>query len=201
MDAAKSIESLTWSDATYTLNEFLDKFGVPNLVRIQEGHYGINEASTFENDQVLMIHAVRTKHNVMGGDANGRPIAIPLRCEKELLRCPLSIYCRHETISVSQMSNVYPDIKYFRVLENHWDTGIKYLQPGSILEIEKIDSSNSVVKFKDIDQPLPLNCTVVFEPLLDYCEHTLKSVVSLSGLPAKVIIIIIISKMFSLKVL
>ncbi len=189
MDAAKSIESLTWSDVTCTLNEFLDKFGVPNLVCVQEGYYGINETCTIQNDQVLMLHALRTKVDVMGEEANGRPIAIPLRCENKLLRCPLSIYCRHETISVSQMSNVYPDIKYFRVLENHWDTKIYYLEPESILEIEKIDSSNSAVKFKDIDQPLPLNCTVVFEPLLDYCEHTLKSVVSLSGLPAKVIII------------
>ena len=189
MDAAKSIESLTWGDATYTLNEFLDKFGVPNLVRIQEGHCGVNEASTFENDQVLMVHALRTKHNLIGEDFNGRPIAIPLSCENKILRCPSSIYCSHETIYVSEMSVVYPDFKYFRVLENQWDTEIKYLKPGSIVKIEKIDSSNSAVKFKDIDQPLPLNCTVVFEPLLDHCEHTLKSVVSLSGLPAKVIII------------
>ena len=186
MNAAESIESLTWSDATYSFSEFLDKFGVPNLVCVNEGHYGINEACTFENDQILMLHALRRKINVTGEDASGKPIAIPLQCENKLLRCPLPIQWRHDTINVSQIPWVYPDIKYFRVLENHWDQGLYYLEPESILEVENIDSINSTVKFKDIDRLLPLNCSVVFEPLLDYCEYTLKRVVSLSGLPVKV---------------
>ena len=186
MSAAKSIKSLIWSDATYSFSEFLDKFGVPNLVRVSEGHYGVNEACTFENDQILMLHALRRKINVTGEDTDGKPIAIPLQCENRLLRCPLPIQWRHDTINVSQIPWVYPDIKYFRVLENNWDQGLYYLEPESILEVENVDSINSTVKFKDIDQPLPSNCRVVFEPLLDYSEYTLKHVVSLSGLPAKV---------------
>ena len=186
MNTAESIKSLIWSDSTYSLSEFLDKFGVPNLVCVNEGHYGINEACTFENDQILMLHALRRKINVTGEDADGKPIAIPLQSENKLLRCPLPIQWRHDTINVSQIPWVYPDIKYFRVLENHWDRGLYYLEPESILEVENVDSINSTVKFKDIDEPLSLNCSVVFEPLLDYCEYTLKRVVSLSGLPAKV---------------
>ena len=186
MNIAKSIACLSWSDATYSLVEFLEKFGVPNLVCIKEGHYGINDACTFENDQVLMLHALRRKYNVMGEDVIGRPIAIPLQCKNKLLRCPLSIYCKCDTIYVSQIACVYPDIKYFRVLENHWDNGIKYLQPDSILEIETIDSRNSTVKFKDINKALPFECNILFEPLLDSCEYTLESVVGLSGVPAKV---------------
>ena len=188
MEAAKFIKSLTWSDASYALNEFLDKFGVPNLVCCSQdgGHYGMNDACTFDNNQVLMLHALRTKHNLMAEDSDGRPISIPLKCENNLLLCPLSTYCKYDLIYVSQMSHVYPDIKYFRVLENHWNERMKYLKPESILEIEHIDSRNYTVKFRDIDQPLPLNCRVVFEPLLDYCEYTLKSAVSFSGLPAKV---------------
>jgi hypothetical protein len=188
MEAAKFIKSLTWSDASYALNEFLDKFGVPNLVCCSQegGHYGMNDACTFDNNQVLMLHALRTKHNLMAEDSDGRPISIPLKCENNLLLCPLSTYCKYDPIYVSQMSHVYPDIKYFRVLENHWNERMKYLKPESILEIEHIDSRNFTVKFRDIDQPLPFNCRVVFEPLLDYCEYTLKSAVSFSGLPAKV---------------
>ena len=189
MNITKSIGCLTWSDATYSLNEFIEKFGVPNLVCIKEDHNSINDACTFKNYQVLLLHALHRKHNVMGEDASGRPIAISLQCKNKLLRCPLSIYCKYDTILVSQIPSVYPDIKYFRILENHCDDGLKYLQPDSILEIETIDSRNSAVKFKDIDQPLAFECNVVFEPLLDYCEYTLKRVVSLSGLPAKVIII------------
>jgi hypothetical protein len=186
MDTAKSIESLTWSDATYLLSEFLEKFGVPNLVCVNEGHYGTNEACTFQSNQVLMLHTTRRKQNVVAEDAYGQPISIPLQCENKLLRCPSSICWRYDTINVSQMPCVYPEIRYFRVLENHWDEGLYYLEPESILEVEKIDSKNSTVKFKDIDQPLPSKCSVVFEPLLDYREYTLKHVVSLFGLPAKV---------------
>ncbi|CAB3977204.1 SH3 and multiple ankyrin repeat domains 2-like [Paramuricea clavata] len=164
MEATKFIKSLTWSDASYALNEFLDTFGVPNLVCCSQegGHYGMNDTCTFDNNQVLMLHALRTKHNLMAEDSDGRPISIPLKCENNLLRCPLSIYCKYDPIYVSQMSHVYPDIKYFRVLENHWSERMKYLKPESILEIEHIDSSNSAVKFRDIDQPLPLNCRVKY---------------------------------------
>ena len=43
------------------------------------------------------------------------------------------------------------------------------------------------MKFVNIEQPLPSSCLdIVFEPLLDICEYTLKDVMSKFGLPAKV---------------
>ena len=186
MASGKSIESLTWSETSYTLRTFLENFGLPNLVRIQEGHYGINEACTFDDDQVIMFHALRYRKNLIGEDSAGRPIAIPLECENKFLVCPLLTYCRYDTIYVSQMSYVYPEIKYFRVLENIWNEVTKYLKPETILEIESINPETSAVKFVNIDQPLLSNCRVVFEPLLDFREYTLKDVVSVFGLPAKV---------------
>ena len=184
MDISTTIDLLTWNENSYSLSEFVETFGVPNIVRIVEGHYGFNDVTTFEDEQIVMLHATRRKQNLMGEDNAGRPLAIPLACESKALLCPLSIYCRHDPISVSQISHECPNIKYFRVLENCLDQEIKFLKPESILEMEYVDSS--AVKFKDIDQTLPMNSRVLFEPLLDYREHTLNEIVSVSGLPAKV---------------
>ena len=81
-------------------------------------------------------------------------------------------------IYVSQMSYVHPEIKYFRVLENDWNEAIEYLKPGSILKIESIDPESYAVKFVNVEQTLPTSCRVVFEPLLYFCEYTLKEIVS-----------------------
>ena len=187
MATGKSIESLTWSKTSYTLRTFLENFDLPNLVRINEGHYGINEACTFDDDQVIMFHGLRYRKNLMGEDSAGRPVAIPLECENKFLVCPLPTYCKYDRIYVSQMSYVYPEIKYFRVLENNWNKVTKHMKPDSILEIESINPETSAVKFVNIEQPLPSSCLeIVFEPLLDICEYTLKDVVSKFGLPAKV---------------
>ena len=89
MATRKSIEFLTWSETSYTLRTFLENFDLPNLVRISEGHYGINEACTFEDDQVIMFHGLRYRKNLIGEDSAGRPIAIPLEGENKFLVCPL----------------------------------------------------------------------------------------------------------------
>ena len=185
MDMSTAIDSLSWSENSYPLNEFVEAFGVPNIVRIIEGHYGFNDVLTFEDGQIVMLHVTRQKQDLKAEDSAGRPLAIPLACESKALLCPLSIYCRRDPISISQISHECPNIKYFRVLENCLDPEMKFLKPESILEVEYVDSS--AVKFKDIEQTLPMNSRVLFEPLLDYREHTLNEIVSQSGLPAKVI--------------
>ena len=186
MTMAKSIESLIWSDTSYPLREFLENFGLPNLVRIRHGYYGVNEACTIDYDQIVMFHTLRYRQNLIGEDSAGRPIAIPLKCTNKFLVCPLSTHCRYDPIYVSQMSYVYPEIKYFRVLENDWNEAIEYLKPGSILKIESIDPESYAVKFVNVEQTLPTSYRVVFEPLLYFCEYTLKEIVRLFGLPAKV---------------
>ncbi|XP_028412262.1 uncharacterized protein LOC114535079 [Dendronephthya gigantea] len=188
MDASiSSIDSLTWSDKPCPLSEVLERNMVPNLVRVEEGYCGINEACSFENDQVLMLHRLRTRQNFIAEDSVGRSIAIPVDCKTELLVCPLSIYCTYDPILVAEISNVYSDVKYFRVIENEQEKGIeKYFELGSVFEVDYVDTVNFHVKFKDVKMPLPFSCGIVFEALLDYREYTLKEAVKEFGLPIKV---------------
>ena len=185
MATEKPSESLTWSEASYTLIEFLEMFGVPNMVSFQDG---LLDAFALKDGEIFMLHELRFKQNVIGEDSTGRLIAIPLRCENKLLVCPLPEHYSFNTIYVSEMPHVYPDIKYFRVLGNDLEEEIDCLKPGSILKIERIDSRNSTVKFVNVDRPLPSNSRVAFEPLLNFCEYTLNDVINLFGLPAKVIL-------------
>lgn len=193
MKPVKSIDSFEWSQKRHPLSEFVEKYKVPNLVRVQEGHYNMNDACCFENDQLLMLHALRTNKNFLAKNSVGRPIVIPEGCKSELLVCPLTTHYGNDPIFVSEMSNVYPDVKYFRVLENNRakDKEVKgFFEPETILEVAYIDSMNSRVKFKDVQQPLPFSCRIVFEALLDYREYTLKEAARLFRLPIKVHVIL-----------
>ena len=187
MESFKSIASLSWRSISCSLSEVFDKYKVPNLVRIDEGHYGQNDACSFDVDQILMLHTMRKKQEFIGKDSVGRPIAIPEECETKLLVCPSSTYCKYDPIYVCEMPKFYPDIKYFRVTENAQNEGIEgYFKQGSIAQIEYIDAENLEVKFKDVKEPLPFNCSIVFEALLDYRVYTLENAVREFGLPIKV---------------
>ena len=189
METSKSIASLKWGKKHHPLSEVLKKYKLPSLVRIQEGYYGMNDACCFEVHQLLMLHTMRSKQNYMAEDSAGRPVAIPVEHTNKLLVCPLSIYCGYDPIHVSEMLYVYPDVKYFRVLENNRaeDIGLKtYFLPKSVLEVDRIDVVNSVVRFKDVQEPVPFSCRIAFEALMDYREYTLKDAVRAFGLPIKV---------------
>lgn len=185
MATEKSTKSLTWSEVSYTLTEFFETFGVPNTVSVRQDHL---DAFALKDGEMLMLHGLRLNQNVIGEESTGRPIAIPLGYKNKLLVCPSPEHYKFNTIYVSEMPRVYPDIKYFRVLGNDLEEEIDCLKPGSILKIERIDSKNSAVKFVNVDLPLPSNSRVVFEPLLNFCEYTLNDVINLFGLPAKVIL-------------
>ena len=185
MATTKSNKFLTWNETSYTLNEFLENFGVPNVVSIREPS---SNGFALKDGEVFMFHALRRKQNVTGEDSSGRPIAIPLGCKEKLLLCPLPAQYRFNTMYISEVLRVYPDIKYFRVLGNDFEEESASLKPGSILKIERIDRRDSSVKFVNVDLPLLSNSRVVFEPLLNFREYTLKEAIDLFGLPAKVIL-------------
>ena len=187
MESAKSIDSLTWSEDPRSLCDVLEKYKVPNLVRIQQKHHGIDDASTLEAGQLLMLHALRTKQNFIGKDSIGRPIAIPVRYKRKLFVCPSSLNCGSEPMFVPEISNVYPSVKFFRVIQNTRDEGEgNYFELGSIAEVDHIDETNLAVKFKDVEHPLSFSCCIAFEALLDYRAYSLKEAVKAFGLPIKV---------------
>ncbi|XP_028407262.1 uncharacterized protein LOC114529888 [Dendronephthya gigantea] len=85
------------------------------------------------------------------------------------------------------MSNVYPNVKFFRVIQNAQNEGeARFFQLGSIAEVDHIDETNFEVKFKDVEHPLPFSCGIAFEALLDYRVYKLKDAVKAFGLPIKV---------------
>lgn len=190
MYSRKSIASLSWHDTPCPLSEVLNKYKVPNLVRVEEGHVGENDAGSLEVNQILMLHKMRKKQRFIGEDSDGRRIAIPEECETKLLVRPWATYCKYEPIYVIEMSKFYPDIKYFRIVENTQNKGIeRYFKEGSTAQIEYINEQNLVVKFKDVKEPLPFSCRITFEALLDHREYTLKSAVRKFGMPIKVPVI------------
>ncbi|XP_028407260.1 uncharacterized protein LOC114529886 [Dendronephthya gigantea] len=187
METSKLVASLSWRDKPYPLSKVLAKYNVPNLVLTEEGRYGRNEAHSFEANQVFVLHTIRERRRLIAEDSDGRPIAIPEKCECKLLVRPFTEYCKYDTVYVCDMPQFYPDVKYFRVTENEQNEGIeRYFKPGSTVRIEHIDTENLVVKFKDVKKPLRFNCRIEFEALLDNREHTLESAADKFGFPMKV---------------
>ncbi|XP_028412261.1 uncharacterized protein LOC114535078 [Dendronephthya gigantea] len=188
MGAAKSRAALTWDDKAYPLCEVFEKYGFPNFVCLKEGYYGTSDSTSFEAGQVLMLHELCQKQSFVGEDSLSRPIAIPVECVNNVLVCPSSKSFNRDAIFVGVISKLYPQIEYFRVLENDCveDKVKRCYKLHSIVKVEDIDFVNSLVKFKDVRLPLPFSSRIIFEPLVDCRKYTLKDAVEAFDLPIKV---------------
>ena len=185
MDASTLAENLTWSQSALTIREFLDEFGIPNVVRLRNSQDDYGHSSS--SKEVLLLNKRFTKQYFTGKDSNGKSILIPQDCQKMLLLRPLPEQCQYEELLVEQLPYVFPQVKYLRVLNTGAGGSVSpCFKPESIVEIEFVDAGKSLVKFKDIDKPLLFGSCLAFQPLLDFREYLIEDAVRKFGLPLAV---------------
>lgn len=71
------LESLKWSEDIYTLEEFLKKLDLPQIVCVRDGYYDLEDITTLSTDQVLTLHTVKTCRMVKGLSMTNEEISIP----------------------------------------------------------------------------------------------------------------------------
>lgn len=170
-------ENLIWSKVEYKLRDFVDKFVLPQIVRVEDGYYGPTEDSCLGSEQILTLHAVRSTEKIRAKDHRNRDIHIPMNCSQRVELRPHNLKDVYE--SVRELSLAFP--RFVRVVQGYYnlENEEQCVSPGDKLELKKITRGDveDVLEFENQERVkvrLPMSVVAGFQPLVDGREYYLK---------------------------
>ena len=171
------------SEDTHDLNSFLDKFALPQVVKVVEGFYGMSgdEEETLGAGEIITLHNVKCIQEVraesISGDEFDIPLNLPVKFEK-IDRFPNHVQGLKKLVDIS------PRVKFVRV--THIDPSFEHrVSPGEKLKLKgKVrGDKEDYVEFKKLNKGtstkashrirLPLSCEISFQALEDDQEYLL----------------------------
>ena len=162
--------NLIWSKVEHKLGDFVSKFPLPQIVRVEEGYYGPSEDSCLGSEQILTLHAVRSTEKVRAKDHRNRDLHIPLNCSQRVELRPQNLKELYE--HVSELSSVFP--RFVRVVQGYYnlENEDQCISPGDKLELKKIKRGDveDYLEFENqerIKVRLPMSVSAGFQPLVD----------------------------------
>lgn len=179
------LDNLVWSDIEYRLCDFVDRFQLPQIVKVTEGYYGPTEDSCIGADQILTIHSVKTTGKILARDRKKRELNIPLNCSQKVELRPEDFRGIYET--VEEISSI--PTRFVRVTQGFFgmDDNSVCLNPGDKLEMINIEfdpvGKEYCILFHNEERipfRLPFSASAGFQALVDGREYYLKEVVSSS---------------------
>lgn len=185
------LPTLTWTDQSCTLSEFIDQYSLPKVVRVETGYCGGTDVPALELDDVLMLHALRKTHKLTAEDGDGNTIEIALSCPYRLQILPKKKKCKLNRCGVGDLLSIYPKVKYLEVIEAHYGTNIEDdTSVGELLEIISTDKHHNKVDVKNVKTgwtfTLTFACTAQFRPLRDWKSYCAKDIKTQLGFPTRV---------------
>ena len=172
------LDNLIWSDIEYKLFEFVDRFTLPQIVKVQEGYYGPTEDSCIGAEQVMTLHCIKATEKVLARDRKKRELHIPLNCSQKVELRPADFRGIYET--VEEVSRI--PTKFVRVTQGYYlEEEAVSVNPGDKLELicveHGIGGKEDCVLFRTEERNpirLPFSVTAGFQSLLDGREYYLK---------------------------
>lgn len=177
------LDNLVWSDIEYRLCDFVDRFPLPQIVKVTEGYYGPTEDSCIGAEQILTIHCVKTTDKILARDRKKRELNIPLNCSQKVELRPQDFRGIYET--VEEISSI--PTRFVRVTQGYFsmDDDSVCLNPGDKLEMVNIEydpiGKEYCILFHNEERTpfrLPFSASAGFQALVDGREYYLKEVVS-----------------------
>ena len=185
------IDSLTWGKTKKSLTRLLKQYQLPLIVRVVDSVQRTNGEACVHDGQVLVLHEIDSKRELIATDNLGRKITIPLSCPTQGLVQPSK--CKYTSCRAEDFKAIFPKVQFVRVKSVDSQTGNDDETPlkvGDLLQIKKIERKKKTVLCQktDTDRYIIISYTspVIFTPLLDYRKYKLSEIVSNYGLPAKV---------------
>ena len=171
------LDSLVWSDVEYRLSEFVDRFTLPQLVKVQEGFYGPDEDSCIGAEQILTLHAIKTTEKVLTRDRKSKEIHVPLNCSQKVELRPQLFRGVYETVEDLVQFKFVRVTQGFYSLEDERSS----ISPGDKLEYIRVEKGlgdkEDYALFQNQDRTpirLPVSARAGFQPLIDGREYYLK---------------------------
>ena len=173
-----TLDQLEWSDVEYRLSEFVDRFNLPQLVKVKEGFCGPEEDLCISAGQIIALHTIKTTEKVLVRDREGRELHM-------LLSCPQKIELRLQgKRNAYTMVRHLRNLKFVRAIQGYYglDDGGSF-DAGEKLEIIRVESGTgskeNYLLFRNENRSLfrlPFSATAEFQPLTDGREYYLKDV-------------------------
>lgn len=190
MSDVQLFHSVSESDTAYSLRDFLDKFTLPQHVKIHEGYYDENQLTTVGAEGVWNLLKVESVETVLYENAQG-----------EETRIPLDYPCTVERVAeerFQQKVRLHEDlvhdssaVKIVRVIETDPDYEA-VIKKGDKLKIAKKKCRENFVAFKNFNDKgktllkLPASCQAKFIALWDGEEMPLAKFIKKTKLPVHV---------------
>lgn len=178
------LDNLIWSDIEYRLFEFVDRFPLPQIVKVQEGYYGPTEDSCIGAEQVMTLHCIKTTEKVLARDRKKRELHIPLNCSQKVEIRPADFRGIYET--VEELSRI--PTKFVRVTQGYYlEEEAVSVNPGDKLEVIRVEygiggKENCILFRTEERNPirLPFSVSAGFQSLFDGREYYLKELLTSS---------------------
>ena len=175
------LATLTWLDDSYTLDEFINEFPLPQVVKVVRGHDGGTDATTLGYGEVLTIHALRETRVLVAETKRGDLFSVGLDFPDEFQILPQVTDSSLISCEVTDFASFYQTVKFVEVIQAHYGTGddVDSTSQGEILEILDINKPNKPDKIKvhvrnvenDEKFTLTATCSARFRPLLDWRKY------------------------------
>ena len=185
-------DSLTWSDQSFPLNEFVDEYPLPQVVRVVRGYDGGEDSATLGYGEVLTLHALRETPMLAGEDKRGRLVAIRLDCPYKVQVLPQASDGKYNRCGVEDIPSLYPKVKFLQVIGAHYGPAddSESTTVGDIVEIMSIEKRQKRVKVRNPETSeqitLSSDCSAVFMPLLDWKSYSVKDLKNHFSFPIRV---------------
>ena len=166
------LDCLVWSEEEYRLTDFVNKFTLPQLVRVKQGfHDSKGEDSTLGRGQVLAIHTIREADSVIAKDTNSRNVYIPKTCSQkvEVLKPGARNQNYYET--VAELCKAFP--KCVRVIPESKTQrlNLKRSYKLTLIGVTKRKGFLECENQNGVRICLPMNLQARFVPLQDGREY------------------------------
>ena len=183
-------ENIVWSAESCSLKTFLERYTLPQLVKVEDGFYSEDDAETLSTGEILMLHSV-TRQLVVDADYRKYFVSRNCQCKVEVL----PTICQDRYYSVEDVVDActYADFKFIRVVEVHSHSPSLRIRAGDILKLQRTVEQNHI-KFLECmlnDRTeylvkLPLDVKAVFEPLARKESYPFQEVIHSFEFPVRV---------------
>ena len=176
---------LEFSEEEYPLVDFVSKFILPQVVRVEQGYHDGDEDTALGNGQVVTIHATNEADSVIAKDQNNRKVYIPKSCSEKVEIIVPGVR-KNYFGTVAELSRAFP--RATRILQEASDSSLK-LNYGEKLTLKKITKKKTILECeneKGSRVRLPMNLQGRFVPLEDGQEYSINEVINSFKLPVLV---------------
>ena len=186
MSDVQFFHSVSESDTAYSLRDFLDKFTLPQHVKIHEGYYDENQLTTVGAEGVWNLLTVESVETVLYENAQGEETRIPLDYPCTVERVAEERF--QQKLRLQDLVHDSSALKIVRVIETDPDYEA-VIKKGDKLKIAKKKCCENFVAFKKFSDKgktllkVPASCLAKFIALWDGDEMPLAKLVKKTKLP------------------